>query len=171
MELTDAVQARYSCRRYADREVPEEVLVRILDAARMAPSAKNLQRTRVVAVRDSEKRKRLAEAARGQTFVGEAPVVLVFCSEGNNEHVMTCGHPSFLLDTAIFQDHVSLLCTDEGLATCWIGAFFAAQVREVLGIPDRVEVVELMPVGYPADDPPQSRSRLPLEEILHREAW
>jgi nitroreductase len=170
MDIYETVARRYSCRRYAERDVPEETLTRILEAARHAPSAKNLQRTRVVAVRDAETRRRLGEAAKGQTFVGEAPVVLVYCSEGDNSHVMTCGERSAPIDTAIFADHVSLLAAAEGLGSCWIGAFYADQVREILGIPEGIEVVELMPLGYAADEQPPRR-RLELPEILHRESW
>ncbi|MFH0910071.1 MAG: nitroreductase family protein [Planctomycetota bacterium] len=171
MDIYEAVRKRYSCRSYSNRPVPEDLLDKILDAARLAPSANNRQRWRVVTVRDATARKKLAEAARGQTFVSEAPVVLAFCSEGDNGHVMTCGQPSYPIDAAIFIDHVSLLCAAEGLGTCWIGAFHEDQAQKLLGIPREVRVIELMPVGFPTDRAPAARSRLPLEKIVHRERW
>lgn len=171
MELEQVIAKRYSCRAYADRDVPADLVDTILHQAQGAPSAKNLQRTRVVVVRDAETRQKLVPAAKGQRFVGQAPVVLVFCSAGDNSHVMTCGHKSSPMDTAIFIDHVTLLCTAAGLATCWIGAFYADQVKDLLAIPPEVEVIELLPVGYPADAAPESRNRLPFAEIVHRERW
>ncbi|MHC4874402.1 MAG: nitroreductase family protein [Planctomycetota bacterium] len=171
MDIYEAVKSRYSCRNYSDKDVPEELLEKILEAARIAPSAKNFQRWRIIVVRDKETREKLIPAAKDQKFVGQAPVVLAFCSEGDNDHVMTCGHLSYPIDTAIIQDHVSLLATAEGLATCWIGAFYEDQVKEILDIPEGVRVVELMPLGYPADTCPSARNRLSLDEIVHREKW
>lgn len=171
MDVYEAVKARYSCRAYADTPVDEEVLNRILDAARFAPSARNLQRWRIVVTTDAAVRKRLGVAARNQTFVGDAAVVLAFCSEGDNDHVMTCGQQSYPIDCAIIEDHVTLLAAAEGLASCWIGAFYEDQVKDILGIPDDVRVVELLALGHPADSPPANKSRLSLDEIVHREKW
>lgn len=171
MDIYEAVKKRYSCRNYQEKDVPDELIEKILDAARNAPSAKNMQRSRIIVVKDKATREKLIEAAKGQAFVGQAPVVLAFCSEGDNSHVMTCGHLSFPIDTAIIQDHVSLLASAEGLATCWIGAFYEDKVREVLGIPEEVRVVELMPLGYAADSCPENRNRLNLDEIVHKEKW
>ncbi len=171
MDIYAAIKARYSCRHYADRDVDPALVEKILDVARLAPSAKNLQRTRVVVVRDADQRRRLVDAAKGQTFVGQAPVVLAFCAEGDNSHVMSCGHKSSPIDAAIFIDHVTLLAAAEGLATCWIGAFHQEPVREILGIPEDVEVIELLPLGYAADQPPATRNRLPYAEVVHEGQW
>ncbi len=171
MDVYDAVRARFSCRNFLDKDVDPALLDKVLDAARLAPSASNRQRWRVVVVRDAAARAKLAQAARGQAFVGQAPVVLAFCSEGDNDHVMTCGQLSYPIDTAIFIDHVALLCTAEGLGTCWIGAFHEDQAKAALGIPDEVRVVELMPVGWPHAAGPSAKKRLSLEEIVHRDRW
>ena len=169
MDVMEAIRRRRSIRSYEDRPVEEEKLRAVLDAGRLAPSAKNLQEWRYVVVRDPEMRAKLAEAANGQRFVGEAPVVLVACAKTDG-HKMPCGELSYPIDVAISLDHMSLKAADEGLGTCWIGAFDQAAVKKLLGIPAEVRVVELMPLGYPASEP-TARSRLELDEIVTYEKW
>jgi nitroreductase len=169
MDVMEAVSKRYSVRRYEDRPVEAEKLERVLEAARLAPSAKNLQEWRFVVVQKAETRQRLIEAANGQSFVGQAPVVIVACAV-DADHVMPCGLPSFSIDVAIAMEHIALQATAEGLGTCWIGAFDEASVRKVLDIPGNVRVVDLMPLGYPADEAGPKRRRA-LSEIAMRERW
>ena len=169
MDLFEAIRERRSVRAWADRDVEEEKLEQVLNAARLAPSANNRQEWKFVVVRDPELRRQIAEAANGQWFVGEAPVVIAACAV-EHDHVMSCGHPSFLVDLAIAIDHMALAARALGLGTCWIGAFDQDKVRAVLGIPDTVEVVELLPVGYPAAWP-AARGRKDLESIVCRDTW
>jgi len=170
MDLFEAVQKRYSCRKYQPRPVEEEKLRQILEAARLAPSASNRQEWRLVVVTDRAWRQQLMAAAGNQKFVGEAAVVLACCAETDG-HVMRCGEKCYPIDLAIAIDHMTLAATALGLGTCWIGAFDAPAVRKVLGIPDAVPVVELLALGYPADTPPVRKNRLPLEKITKREQW
>ena len=170
MNVYEAIRLRKSVRAFADRDVPEETLGRLLEAARLAPSASNRQEWRFIVVRDAATRRQLAVAARNQKFVGEAPVVLACCAETDN-HVMTCGQPCYPIDVAIAIDHLTLCAAAEGLGTCWIGAFDEAQVRAILGVPPAVRVVELLPIGFPCDPAPAAKSRLPLEKIVRRERW
>jgi len=170
MNIIDAITTRKSVRAYLDKSVEDEKLNSILEAGRLAPSAANLQEWRFVVVRDSDKRKKLVEAAKGQSFVGEAPVVLVACAETDN-HVMTCGQLCYPIDVAIALDHITLAAVELGLGTCWIGKFNEKKVKEILGIPEEIRVVELMPLGYPSDPSPVEKSRLPLEKIVKYEHW
>ncbi|MCX7934314.1 MAG: nitroreductase family protein [Planctomycetota bacterium] len=170
MDIYEAIRRRKSVRSFRDQDVPEETLMRILEAARLAPSAKNLQEWRFVIVRDRAMRRQLAEAAAGQTFVGEAPVILVCYAETDN-HVMRCGQLCYPIDVAIIIDHITLCAVAEGLGTCWIGAFYEDKVKALLGIPPAIRVVELLPIGYPSDPSPVEKNRLPLEKIIKRERW
>jgi len=170
MNVIDAIKTRKSVRAYLDKPVENEKLDTILKAARLAPSAVNLQEWRFVVVRDSDKRKKLVEAAKGQTFVGEAPVVLVACAETDN-HVMTCGQLCYPIDVAIALDHITLAAVELGLGTCWIGKFDEKKVKEILGIPEEIRVVGLMPLGYPSDPSLVEKRRLPLEKIVKYERW
>lgn len=148
MELKEAIKKRESVRGYLNEPVSEEKLRNVLEAARLAPSAAADQPLKLVVVRDSEKRRELAQAANGQTFVGEAPIVIaaVATSTGN---VMPCGIPRYTVDVAIAVDHMTLAAVDEGLGTCWIGAFSQEKVKTILSIPRGYTVVALLPLGYP----------------------
>jgi len=169
MELMEAIRTRRSVRSYLDREVEEEKLGRVLEAARLAPSASNRQNWRFVVVRDPATRMKLSEAARGQSFVAEAPVVIAACGTETN-YVMTCGQAAYTVDVTIAVDHMTLAAAAEGLGTCWIGAFYEDQVKEILGIPRDVRVVALLPLGYPAKVP-QPTPRKSLGEITAQERW
>jgi len=169
MDFFDAVEGRYSVRAYANRPVEEETLRKVLEAARLAPSAANRQEWRFIAVRDPDKRKKLAAIAHKQDFVAEAPVVLAACA-ASDDHVMSCGQPCYPIDVAIALEHVALAATALGLGTCWIGAFDESAAKKLLGVPAGVRIVELMPLGYPADKP-GPKTRLRLEEILMYDQW
>ncbi len=170
MDVMEAVRIRKSVRKYRSEPVEEEKLMRVLEAARLAPSARNMQEWRFVVVRDAGTRARLREAAKNQRFVEEAPVVIAACAE-QTDHVMACGQLSYPIDVAISLDHLSLAAVEEGLGTCWIGAFDEGAVKEILGIPPHVRVVELMTLGYPADPAPVEKDRLPIDRIVRFERW
>lgn len=170
MDIYEAIKTRKSVRSYENRAVTDEVLTRILNAARLAPSANNFQEWRFVVVRDAKTRRKIAAAACRQTFVGEAPVVLACCAK-DNRHVMTCGQASYPIDAAISIDHITLCATAEGLGTCWIGAFYEDEVKQILGIPASIRVVALLPLGYPSDPQPVRKLRLSLERIVSYESW
>ena len=170
MDVLDAVKSRKSVRSYLDKSIKKEKLIAVLEAGRLAPSASNRQEWRFVIVRDRETRRKLAEAADGQTFVGEAPVVIVACAETDG-HIMKCGQPCYPIDVAIALDHITLAAVELGLGTCWIGAFDEKRVKEILGIPEEIHVVELMPLGYPSDPSVVKKKRLSLDTIVKYEHW
>ncbi len=169
MDVRKAIISRRSIRAYDSRNVEEDKLVRILDAGRLSPSAGNRQERRFVIVRDPGTRKALSEAARNQKFVAEAPIVIAACSV-ESDYVMACGQPAYPIDTAISVDHMTLQAVEEGLGTCWIGAFDEKKVKKLLNIPDNVRVVQLLTLGYPSDIP-RPTSRKSLDEIVMREKW
>jgi nitroreductase len=170
MDVYAAIRTRKSVRSYLDKPVEKEKLQRVLEAARLAPSASNRQEWRFVVVTDAEKRRRLAEAAAGQRFIAQASAVIAACAETDGK-IMRCGLACYPIDVAIAVDHLTLAAAAEGLGTCWIGAFDPDAVRAVLGIPKDVVVVGLLPLGYPQDAQPVSKSRLPLETIVRYESW
>jgi len=163
MDVHQAIKIRRSVRNYKAKPVPEESLTRILEAARLAPSAHNEQEWKFVVVRDVAKRNRLSEAA-GQSFIAKAPVIIVAVAL-EPEEMMSSGVPNYAVDLAIAVDHMTLAAVEEGLGTCWVGAFSQEEVKKVLGIPEGCKVVALLPLGFPADKPgPKSRKNL--EEIV-----
>lgn len=168
MELMEAIKRRRSVRSYQDKVVEAEKLLRILEAGRQAPSARNMQDWRFIVVKDPWLRRRLAEAAKNQEFVGQAPVVIVAC--GTSDYVMTSGQLTYPIDVSIAVDHMTLAAVEEGLGTCWIGAFYEDKVKEILGIPQPIRVVALLPLGYLAQ-PSKPTPRKNLEEIVAYDKW
>lgn len=170
MDVLDAIRKRKSERRYLSKTIDKEKLLTILEAGRLAPSASNRQEWRFVIVSESEIKRKLADASNGQSFVGEASVVIVACAE-TDEHVMRCGQACYPIDVAIALDHIMLAAVDLGLGTCWIGAFDASKVKQILSIPANIQVVALMPLGYPSDHSITNKKRLPFDEIVKYEHW
>jgi len=113
MDVHTAIKTRRSVRAYKPDPVPEESLKRILEAARLAPSAANRQQWKFVVVRDPERRKQLSRAAHNQGFVGEAPVVITAVAL-DPERVMSCEVPAYAVDLAIAVDHITLAAVEEG---------------------------------------------------------
>jgi len=170
MDALDAIRIRKSVRTYLNKTVEKEKLDAILEAGRLAPSASNRQEWRFVVVSDDETKRKIAEASNNQSFVGEAPVVIVACAETDG-HVMRCGQACYPIDVAIALDHMTLAAVEVGLGTCWIGAFDENRVKRILGVPADVRVVALMPLGYPSDSSAVHKKRLPINEIVKYEHW
>mgnify|MGYP000507017310 FL=1 len=164
MDLYDAIKARYSVRAYQNRPVEQEKIDRIMEAARLAPSASNRQPWKFILVRDADTREKLVSICHNQEFVSQAPIVIVGVGLSPNR-IMSCDVPSDPVDLAIAMEHIALAAAAEGLGTCWIGSFDQNRIRELLGIPDNLKVVQVMTLGYPADEP-KYRDRKSLDEIV-----
>ena len=169
MDVKTAIRTRRSIRAYDPREVEEEKLARVLESGRLSPSASNRQERRFIVIRDTKTRKALSEAARNQKFLADAPVVIAACSV-EKDYVMSCGQLAYPIDTAISVDHITLAAVEEGLGTCWIGAFDEKKVKEILNIPDDIRVVTLLPLGYRSEIP-RPTLRKDLDEIVMWEKW
>jgi nitroreductase len=173
MKVMEAIAERRSIRSFSDRPVEDEKLLRVLEAGRLAPSARNMQDWRFIVVKNPGLRQKLVDAARNQEFVGQAPVVIAAC--GTSDYVMTCGQLTYPIDVAIAVDHMTLAAVEEGLGTCWIGAFHEEKVKAILGVPSAVRVVTLLPLGYPAESSESTKTmpkqRKHLEEIIVYDGW
>jgi len=162
--VLEAIRKRQSVRNYQNKEIPEEILQEILEAGRLAPSACNNQPWKFIVVRDKNLKGRLISVCKNQKFVGEASVVIVGCAI-NPSYKMGNSEYSYPVDLAIALDHMSLQAAALGLGTCWIGAFYQDEVKEVLKIPEDISVVALMPLGYPKGLGTKTK-RKPLSEIV-----
>jgi nitroreductase len=166
LDFYDVVSKRLSVRSYRPDPVPEDVLGRILEAGRIAPSAKNYQPWKFIVVKDPAIRQALVQACKGQGSVGQAPVVICGCAIDAQVWKGMGGYWSAeAVDITIALEHMILAAAAEGLGTCWIGAFLEAEVKKVLAIPDGVKPIALTPLGYPATEA-KPRSRKPLSEIV-----
>lgn len=141
----------------------------ILEAARIAPSAANRQEWKFIIVKNKKTREKLVEAANGQKFVSEAPVTIVACST-ESERIMPCGQHAYTVDLAIAVSFMILEATEQGLGTCWLGAYDEEKVRNILNIPERIRVPAMFTLGY-ADENPHQRPRKHLSEIISIEKY
>jgi nitroreductase len=169
MELKEAIKNRKSIREYEDKPVPEDKLLRVLEAARLAPSGANRQDWKFIIVRDSKRRQELAKASGGQPQVAQAPVVIAAVAT-MPDVIMRCGVPGYAVDLAIAVDHITLAAVDEGLGTCWIGAFSQEAARLALQVPEHCRIVALLPLGYPKQ-PGRPKTRKPMDEIICYETY
>jgi nitroreductase len=168
MMVLEAIRKRYSCRSYQDKSIEQDKLDCILEAARLAPSARNTQDWRFVVITNRDTKRRVAETTNRPDVFKKAGVIIAACS--NSDHVMRCGQAIGPIDVAIALEHISLQAADLGLATCWIGSFDADKIRQILAIPKGVTIIELMTVGYPADSRPEPK-REPIQKIVCYEKW
>jgi len=169
MNIYEAIEMRRSVREFRDDPVSDDSLKRILEAARLAPSAHNAQEYKFVVVKNAGTRKALSRAAKGQKFVAGAPVIIVAVSL-NPESVLECEVPQYPVDVAIAIDHMTLAAVEEGLGTCWIGAFSQKEVRDILKIPPKYKVVALLPLGTSRDEP-GIKSRKKLKDLICEEEF
>ena len=170
MTVIEEIAARRSIRDYLPRPVEKEKLARILEAGRLAPTARNQQDWRILIVSEPLLKERLIdEASPRQAFLKGAPLILAACAL-NPDYIMRCGHPAYLIDLAIVLEHIALQAVREGLGTCWIGSFDEARARDVLDVPAPVRIVELMSLGYPTRVP-DPRERKPTQELYRWERW
>lgn len=145
MQVFEAIEKRKSIRSYKPTPVTKETLKKVLEAARQAPSAGNIQPWRFIVVLDPKKRKKIAKGCRYGHFLDESPVVIVGCGDQKASprwHAM---------DTCIAMQNLVLAATEEGLGTCWIGYFNEKTIREILKIPKRLNIVALLALGYPKE--------------------
>jgi nitroreductase len=163
MEFHEVVKLRRSIRGYKKTPVEDDRLERVLEAARMAPTAANRQPFHIFVVRSAEVRKRLLEAY-SQPWFAEAPVVICICARPSVAWSRMDGKNYADVDATIAMDHMILAAAAEGLGTCWIGAFNPDRLRLALDLPDDLQPVAMTPLGYPAARPSPT-SRKPLDEI------
>jgi nitroreductase len=168
MTVEEAIRKRYSCRAYQDRPIEQEKLDKIFEAARQAPSAKNLQDWRFVVVTDKISRQQVAGCTNHPNAFGQVGAMIAACSVC--KETMRCGQQIAPIDVAIALEHIALMATELGLATCWIGSFDTEKVRQVLEIPGNIAIIELMALGYPANGKRQT-TREPMKNIVCFDKW
>ena len=152
MDVFESIKKRYSVRSYKDLSVEKEKIVKIIEAARLAPSAKNRQPWRFIIIRDIKIKEELYVACKYQEFVRESPVVIAAIAT-STDYVMSCGIPAHYVDLSIAVTNMMLIAVEQGLGSCWIGAFYQDKVKEILEIKENEEIVALLTVGYPAVSP------------------
>ncbi len=173
MDLLEALQKRYSCRNYSSRNVPNNIIFKLIDYASLAPSAGNLQPWHVIIVKNKEKREALTIASLNQSFMKDAPVHLVIC--GNEEYVKKFyklkGELYCIQDCAAFTENILLIAASFGLGSCWIGAFDNNMVKRELEIPEKIIPYAIITLGYSNEKNPNIKKRYDLQTFTFFEKY
>jgi nitroreductase len=169
MELSEVIQKRYSVRSYKGDPVEEFKLQKVLEAARLAPTATNRQSFQFIVIHTSGREMELSRIYSRAWFV-QAPLIICACAIPTEAWVRSDRKNYCDVDVAIAMDHLILAATDVGLGTCWVAAFDPAAAREILGLPESVEPIAFTPLGY-ANDWPGEKKRKSLTEIIKYEHW
>ena len=170
MDFQELIGKRYSVRAYKPDRVEEEKLGRVLEAARLAPTAANRQAFRVIVV-PTKGREADLRRVYGREWFTQAPLVLAICALPGEGWVRKAdGWNAAEVDATIAMTHIVLAAADQGLGTCWIAAFDPKAAREVLGLPADVVPSAFTPLGYPADVL-TPKKRKAATELVRRDRW
>jgi len=169
MDFIDLVNKRYSVRAYKSDPVEKVKLLKVLEAARLAPTANNRQPFQIIVIHTKRKKIKLLSIYHREWFV-QPPIVICVCGNRGSAWVRKDGRSYLDVDAAIVMDYITLAATDLDLGTCFIAAFDAVNARQVLSLPDEVEPILFTPLGYP-DDLPGIKKRKALKELVRYEHW
>jgi nitroreductase len=172
--FSELVKSRRSIRKYLDKKISRDNIKKCLEAARLAPSAENVQPWRFIVLDDPELLNNFTrEAFSGiylpTKFARKAPVIIVMLAKldlfANRIGKQIQGIHYYFIDVGIAGEHLVLQARELGLATCWIGWFHPKKVRKFLKIPKSYKIVSLMSMGYSAEEKTEVTNRLPLDKI------
>lgn len=163
MDAIECLKTRRSVRAYEDKPVPREILEDIVDCGRLAASAINIQPWAFIVVTDSALKKRVADATDYGKFIEQAGAcIAVFCQDGKY----------YLEDGSAATQNILNAAHAHGLGACWVAGdkkAYAANIGQMLGLPQDYKLISLVPVGYPAQNP--SPAKKPLSEVMHWERY
>jgi nitroreductase len=157
MEVSEAISKRRSIRKYKHKEMPKEDVLKLLEAARAAPSGANRQPWEIVAITDPLRLKEIVPVCKNQAFLADCSLFLVGLDDVEAKWAR--------VDLAIALDHVTLMAEEMGLGSCWIGAFDADALAKFVSAPKNKIVTVCLAVGYPDEDP-DARPRKPMEQLV-----
>ncbi len=171
MEFLELARQRYSVRSYKSVPVENEKLQAVLEAARVAPTACNLQPFRFIVIHTKGKEEEL-RCVYGEPWFTQAPIVICACAVPSQSWARQDGMNYCHVDVTIAMDHLILAATELGLGTCWIGAFNPEEAQKILRLPNDVEPIAFTPLGYPDDQPGhRHKSRKSIDELVRYEHW
>jgi len=171
MPLLDTIKDRRSIRKFQKKEIPEEIIDKLIEALIWAPSAGNLQSRKFYFILNQEIKEKLAEAALSQSFIAQAPLVIVGCT--NEKIALRYGDRGkniySICDVAASIQSMMLLAHEAGLGSCWVGAFNEKEVSKILNLSENLKPVAIIPIGYPAEKPSAPKRLLKTELIEFKE--
>lgn len=161
MDALEAIYTRRSIRRYSSREVEESKLLRILEACRWAPSARNLQPWELVVIKEKNTLMKVAKKAPYGHFIADAPLAIAIITNPESKW--------HIIDGSLLTENLMIAAWALGLGTCWIGSMDREEVKKILRIPHNRHLLTVIPVGYPAEIPKSSRK--PLREFVYLDEY
>jgi nitroreductase len=173
MEFIDLAKKRYSARSYLPKTIDDGKLLKVLEAGRVAPSAVNIQPCHFVVLKE-EKNKQKIYSAYQREWIKEAPVIIIVCGDHSVSWKRKDGKDHCDIDIAIAVDHMTLQAAELELGTCWICNFDKEKCSEALNLPENLEPIVILPIGYPADSTDTERhstKRKPINAIVHLEKY
>ncbi len=173
MEFKKVAEKRRSVRSYTEEKIPKEDIEEIIRIGHMAPSAGNRQARDFIIVEDGEEKEKLVENAYGQSFIGDAPWIIVICAnkERSAERYGERGRELYSIqDATAAVENILLAAVDMGYSSCWIGAFDESKVADQLSIPQGVRPIALLPIAHPAQEP-KKPEKIDAEELTHYDIW
>ncbi|MCD6532243.1 nitroreductase family protein [bacterium] len=170
MEFFEVINRRRSIRKYKDTPVEPEKLRKIMEAVRVAPSARHRQPWKFIIITDPKTKQEIHRRAyTSKDFILEAPVLIAAVGYPA-DYVCRNGNIAHQVDLGIAGEHLVLAATALGLGTCWIAAFDQSELKDILGVPEDAHIVALFTLGYPDETPPP-KQRKELSEIVMSEKW
>lgn len=171
MDFKELSQNRYSVRSYKDMPVEDENLIKILEAGQIAPSAVNNQPWHFIVIREPENHKQFSKIYHRDWF-NEASVYIVICGDHNQAWKRAeDGKDHCDIDAAIAIDHMTLQATELGLGTCWICNFHVQKCIDFFNLPNHIEPIAILSLGYSSDQAPPQKKRKSIDEIVHWEKF
>ena len=166
----DLISSRHSVRAFKNIPIPEDLINTIINAAVKGPSSGNLQSYQIFMVSKKIKRMKLAEAAHGQNYVHEAPIVMIFCADPircSTEYGARGEHLFSIQDATIACVYSQITAHDLGLSSVWIGSFDEEKVSDILKLKNNLKPIAILPIGF-ANETPQITTRRPIDQIIHK---
>ena len=163
MDVYQAIRTRVPVREFKPDPVPEDTVKKILRAARWAPSQRNRQPWHFIVIREGETLRKIGALASSGGYIAQAPMAIAVVMEGPR---------MAQFDAARAIENMILTAWAEGVGTCYVGGIDHDAVKEMLGVPSEMELITVMPYGYPTEaEGARSKSRKSLSEIAHRERF
>ena len=175
MEVYNCIKTRRSIRKYQDKVLPWDLIAKVIDAGRLAPSAGNLQSWKFVVIQDEGKRGQVAEACLHQDWMAKAPIQIIICSEPVNCERYYGARGDRLCSVqncAAATENMLLMAHSLGLGACWVGAFDENMIGNIIGLPSETEIRPqvIITLGYPNEKPAEP-SKYPLENVTYLGGW
>lgn len=169
--LLDVIKKRKSVRTYDNKPINDKIIYSVIEAARLAPSAKNIQEWKFIIIRDKNTKKALVDIAKGQQFIKNAAVIIAGVAT-KTDYTMTNTIPACHVDLAIAMEHIALAAAEMGIGTCWIGAFYQEKAKKLLKVPHDFLIVAFMTLGYASDGITADKiNRKKIEDIICWESY